>query len=91
MPTSFFFITFSTFQVEQLRKRLEVAQAENEQLEEMLKREEARALREGEMARRLAAELSELQVCVAAIVFWSFFSRHFANQMIFLSSPSPIH
>jgi predicted nuclease with TOPRIM domain len=47
--------------VEQLRKRLEASQAENEQLEEMLKREESRADREAEAAQRLAAELSELQ------------------------------
>ena len=39
-------------------------QAENEQLEEMLKREEARAAREAAAAERLAAELGELQVCV---------------------------
>ena len=45
-------------------------QAENEQLEEMLKREEARAAREAAAAERLAAELGELQVCMAGVGAW---------------------
>jgi ATP-dependent Lon protease len=48
--------------VEQLRKRLDAAQVENEQLEEMLKKEETRAVAEATAAKRLAEELSRLQV-----------------------------
>ncbi|GAX74656.1 hypothetical protein CEUSTIGMA_g2104.t1 [Chlamydomonas eustigma] len=47
--------------VEQLRKRLDAAQAENEQLEEMLKKEETRAEAEAAAAKRFAEELSALQ------------------------------
>lgn len=50
--------------VEQLRKRLEVATAENEQLEEMLKKEEQRAAAEATLAQQLAEELNTLQVLV---------------------------
>jgi len=47
--------------IEQLRARLSAASAENEQLEEMLRHEEARAAGEASAARRLAAELAALQ------------------------------
>ena len=70
--------------VEQLRKRLEAAQAENEQLEDMLKREEQRAEREAEAARRMAAELSELQVSHRYPRLWLNGQREFSPLAIVL-------